>query len=331
MTGLNIISTRGKISKSDEHLVFKDYDGNTTRILPSKTKEILVYGTVSVTGEAFSLLSKYKIPLSIKTYSGIDDVLVQYRGEKNVFLRQAQFRILDDKEKSLEIAKKIVKGKIKNQISFLQRIKRNESISEEKVELINEIKSCIDEVENCKTVESLRGIEGLASRKYFSVFANHIKPSWAIFDNRSKHPPKSNVNAALSFFYSLLSNEVSFAVQTKGLDLMVGTLHTLSYGRDSLVFDLMEEFRTPIADTLCCHLFNDHILNEEDFENRNQGVYLTKTGIKKVVKSMEEKLEKRIIYKEKEISYREIILSQVEQYKDFILGKKDDYVTFFYK
>jgi hypothetical protein len=73
------------------------------------------------------------------------------------------------------------------------------------------------------------------------------------------------------------------------------------------------------------------ILSEEDFENRNQGVYLTKTGIKKVVKSMEEKLEKRIIYKEKEISHREIILSQVEQYKDFILGKKDDYVTFFYK
>ena len=331
MTDLHIISKRGKITKTDEHLLFRDIEGNETRILPSKINQILLYENISITGEAFNILAKNKIPLSIKTYSGIDNIHFQYEDSKNVFLRQNQYRIVDNQGMSLKIAKSIVSGKIKNQISFLQRIKRNDSLSDEKVELINEIKNCIVEVENCKSVESLRGIEGIVSRKYFSVLAYHIKPSWAIFENRSKQPPKSNVNAVLSFLYSLLSNEVSFVAQSRGLDIMVGNLHTLSYGRDSLVYDLVEEFRTPIADTLCCYLFNDNILSEEDFENRNQGVYLTKTGIKKVVKSMEEKLEKRIIYKEKEISHREIILSQVEQYKDFILGKKDDYVTFFYK
>jgi CRISPR-associated protein Cas1 len=331
MTDLHIISKRGKITKTDEHLLFRDIEGNETRILPSKINQILLYENISITGEAFNILAKNKIPLSIKTYSGIDNIHLQYEDSKNVFLRQNQYRIVDNQEMSLKIAKSIVSGKIKNQISFLQRIKRNDSLSDEKVELINEIKNCIVEVENCKSVESLRGIEGIVSRKYFSVLAYHIKPSWAIFENRSKQPPKSNVNAVLSFLYSLLSNEVSFVAQSRGLDIMVGNLHTLSYGRDSLVYDLVEEFRTPIADTLCCYLFNDNILSEEDFENRNQGVYLTKTGIKKVVKSMEEKLEKRIIYKEKEISHREIILNQVEQYKDFILGKKDDYVTFFYK
>jgi CRISPR-associated protein Cas1 len=331
MTDLHIISKRGKITKTDEHLLFRDIEGNETRILPSKINQILLYENISITGEAFNILAKNKIPLSIKTYSGIDNIHFQYEDSKNVFLRQNQYRIVDNQGMSLKIAKSIVSGKIKNQISFLQRIKRNDSLSDEKVELINEIKNCIVEVENCKSVESLRGIEGIVSRKYFSVLAYHIKPSWAIFENRSKQPPKSNVNAVLSFLYSLLSNEVSFVAQSRGLDIMVGNLHTLSYGRDSLVYDLVEEFRTPIADTLCCYLFNDNILSEEDFENRNQGVYLTKTGIKKVVKSMEEKLEKRIIYKEKEISHREIILNQVEQYKDFILGKKDDYVTFFYK
>lgn len=335
MTDLHIISKRGKITKTDEHLLFRDIEGNETRILPSKINQILLYENISITGEAFNILAKNKIPLSIKTYSGIDNIHFQYEDSKNVFLRQNQYRIVDNQGMSLKIAKSIVSGKIKNQLTFIQRIKRTDFSSEEQQEevlfAVNELKLNLAKIKKCKSLDTLRGIEGLSSRLYFSVFGLHIKPSWAEFKNRSKNPPKSNVNAVLSFLYSLLSNEVSFVAQSRGLDIMVGNLHTLSYGRDSLVYDLVEEFRTPIADTLCCYLFNDNILSEEDFENRNQGVYLTKTGIKKVVKSMEEKLEKRIIYKEKEISHREIILSQVEQYKDFILGKKDDYVTFFYK
>lgn len=331
MTNLHIISKCGQITKCDEHLHYKDYEGNITRILPSKTKQILVYSPVSITGEAFTILAKNKIPLAIKTYNGVDNIVVQYNDGKNVFLRQKQFQISENMEKSLEIAKKIVLGKIKNQITFLQRIKRTEKLSEEYVNTINEVKLILKDVEKCNSLEALRGLEGMASRKYFSIYGIHIKPEWAIFEKRSKNPPKSNVNAVMSFLYSLLSQEVAFAAQTTGLDLMVGTLHSLCYGRDSLVYDLMEEFRTPIADTLCCYLFNDNILNEDDFEEIENGIYLTKSGMKKVINAFEEKMQKSILYGDKYFSYREIIFNQVEQYKDYIMNNQEDYIAFQYK
>ncbi len=335
MTDLHIISKRGKITKTDEHLLFRDIEGNETRILPSKINQILLYENISITGEAFNILAKNKIPLSIKTYSGIDNIHFQYEDSKNVFLRQNQYRIVDNQEMSLKIAKSIVSGKIKNQLTFIQRIKRTDFSSEEQQEevlfAVNELKLNLAKVKKCKSLDTLRGIEGLSSRLYFSVFGLHIKPSWAEFKNRSKNPPKSNVNAVLSFLYTLLEQEVSFAIQTKGLDVMFGTLHDLSYGRNSLSCDLMEEFRTPIADTLCCYLFNDSILNEDDFEQREGGVYLIKSGVKKVVCAFEEKLEKSINYGEKYLTYRELIFNQIEKYKKMIINEEDDYVPFKFK
>lgn len=49
---------------------------------------------------------------------------LQYDGSKNVFLRQIQYRLLDDEEKTLLMAKSIVRGKIQNQLTYMQRIAR---------------------------------------------------------------------------------------------------------------------------------------------------------------------------------------------------------------
>lgn len=335
MADLHIISKKGKITKSDEHLIFRDIEGNETRILPSKISQILLYDNISITGEAFNILAKNKIPLAIKTYNGIDNILLQYENSKNVFLRQNQYRIADNPVLSLEIAKQIVIGKIKNQLTFLQRIKRTDNLispeNEEEIVAVNELRENLKKIDYYESLAALRGIEGISSRIYFSIFGLHIKPEWAEFKNRSKNPPKSNVNAVLSFLYSLLEYEVTFAAQTKGLDVMIGSLHELYYGRNSLTYDLMEEFRAPIADTLCCYLFNDNILSEEDFEEREGGIYLIKTGLKKVVAAFEEKLEKSIKCSEKYFTYRELIFNQSEKYKKMIMKDEEMYVPFKFK
>ena len=203
--------------------------------------------------------------------------------------------------------------------------------NEEELVAVNELKENLKKTDSCNSLAALRGIEGISSRIYFSIFGLHIKPEWAEFKNRSKNPPKSNVNAVLSFLYSLLEYEVTFAAQTKGLDVMIGSLHELYYGRNSLTYDLMEEFRAPIADTLCCYLFNDNILSEEDFEEREGGIYLIKTGLKKVVAAFEEKLEKSIKYGEKYFTYRELIFNQSEKYKKMIMKEEEIYVPFKFK
>jgi CRISPR-associated protein Cas1 len=85
------------------------------------------------------------------------------------------------------------------------------------------------------------------------------------FSKRVRRPPTDPVNSVLSLIYTFLMNRVYSAVRVAGLDPYPGFLHSVDYGRYSLVLDLMEEFRTIIADTLTLSLFNLKILQKEDF------------------------------------------------------------------
>lgn len=124
-----------------------------------------------------------------------------------MFLRQKQYAILGNEKQSLEIAKSIVIGKIKNQLSFVQRIKRksDDKLADKKIQLeVYKLKSYLVDCEEADSIEKLRGLEGISARSYFSVFGLNILPEWAEFPCRSKNPPRSNVNAVLSFLYTLL-------------------------------------------------------------------------------------------------------------------------------
>lgn len=189
MSNFYIVNCGGKLSKSGNHLVFTDYDGNAFRILPFKVKQIIAYHTLSVTAEAFYLLSKNKINLLFKNCSGIDNISVSYGECKNVFLRHAQYKISADEKLSLKTAKMIVRGKLKNQIAFMQRMKRTDSYCKETIEDIFALKLILKDIDNCSSCNALRGLEGFASRHYFSMFSRHIKPEWAVFEKRSKNPP----------------------------------------------------------------------------------------------------------------------------------------------
>ena len=321
MSNLYIFTNHGQISKQNEHLLYKDCDGGITRIRPVHTNMIALYGNISLTAEAITVLAKNQIPISMKRHGG-KNVSLWYGNQKNVFLRLMQYRVCDDEEKSVGIAKSIVEGKIRNQLSFMQRIKRTSESEEELSQAVDRMKEILDDVLTCRYMKSLRGLEGMASRVYFSVFKRNVFPEWAEFESRSKRPPLSNVNAVLSFLYSLLSDEMTFIIESYGLDSMVGTLHELSYSRNSLSCDLMEEFRTPVADTICCRLFNKRILREDEFEERDGGVFMTRDGMKKVVAAFEGRMLEK---------YREILFHQVELYKDLMEGKVEKYEPFFFQ
>ena len=80
-----------------------------------------------------------------------------------------------------------------------------------------------------------------------------------------RRPPTDPVNSILSLLYTFLMNRVYAAVRIAGLDPYPGFLHSIDYGRYSLVLDLMEEFRSIIAETLTLSLFNLKILQKDDF------------------------------------------------------------------
>ena len=124
MSSVYILSDYGKLSKHDQTLVFIQKDETRTIIFPYKTEQLVLMGNISISGEAMRLLTKYRIPTTFLSSNGRFNGKLTFGDSKNIFLRQKQYRILDDKKASLEIARSIVCGKIRNEISFMQRIKR---------------------------------------------------------------------------------------------------------------------------------------------------------------------------------------------------------------
>ena len=356
MPDIYIISEFGKLGKKDDALIFYTPEGKSQILYPFKIAQLILIGKISISGDAIRLLSRHKIPVSFISANGIFNSRLTYAAEKNVLLRQKQYRMLEDTEQSLKVAKMIVCGKIKNQISFMQRIKRKfiqkNSKNTNILELVTAVKTILRNAKHADDIDSLRGFEGAAAKYYFQVLKYNIQAEWADFPCRSKNPPRTNVNAVLSFLYTILMNRIEAFIETAALDPMLGTLHSLHYSSNALVFDLTEEFRVPIADTICCDLFNLGILKPNDFEQKiltnesfdysndaappsdtsTNSILLTQQGLRKVIDAFEKKLNTSIsAVEQKNISYREIIFSQIESYKKMLSGACKNYTPYYFK
>ncbi|MCI4180203.1 CRISPR-associated endonuclease Cas1, partial [Dickeya dianthicola] len=146
--------------------------------------------------------------------------------------------------------------------------------------------------------ERLRGLEGEAASHYFGVFDSLIATRSELrFNGRSRRPPRDPVNALLSFFYAILSKEISGALQGVGLDPQVGFLHQERPGRDSLALDLLEEFRAPLVDRLVLTLINRQQVAIQDFTtDLLGGVTLKDEARKRVLQAWQARKQEEITH-----------------------------------
>ena len=114
------------------------------------------------------------------------------------------------------------------------------------------LKNSLKLIQNCESKEQLRGFEGEAASVYFGVFDELIlqqKKDFK-FEGRNKSPPMDNMNAMLSFVYTLLTFIFAPPLEGVGLDPYMGYLHTETPGRASGAVDRIEDLRAGMADRL---------------------------------------------------------------------------------
>lgn len=194
----------------------------------------------------------------------------------NVLLRRTQYRCADDPAKSVAIARSMIFGKVHNARWSLERTRRDHKlrIDDEAFERVCTIhKDLLPRILDVADLESLRGLEGAAANGYFGIFDQMIlrQKEDFYFHERNRRPPLDNVNAMLSFTYSLLANDCASALESVGLDAYVGFLHRDRPGRTSLALDLMEELRPCMADRFVLTAINNRQLNASDFEKSESG------------------------------------------------------------
>jgi CRISPR-associated protein Cas1 len=239
-------------------------------------------------------------------------------------IRRRQLELYEIEE-GLNLAKKWGVQKFDNQIEFLKRVKKT------RAEKKDELESCIKGIEQLKermkslkgTIEERRqtilGIEGMASRTYFEALSS-IVPDKFKFDSRSRNPARDEFNAMLNYGYGVLYSMVEKACIISGLDPYIGFLHTDNYNKKSLVFDIIEMFRTFVDETVV-HLFSKREVKEEYFEKIQNGLSLDKEGKAVLIEALNETFEKTIKYKGRNIKTKNVIQFECHRIANNLLGK----------
>ncbi|WP_429885574.1 CRISPR-associated endonuclease Cas1 [Geoalkalibacter halelectricus] len=228
-----------------------------------KLEQLVLMGNVIITPPALKLLLRENIDTVFLRVDGRYLGRLASAEPKNVFLRRRQFALAEDSTFCLPVARSIVLGKMANMATVLNRISRTrkQGAAAAAAETIRKLARRSD---GASDLEQLRGFEGAASATYFQSLGLGLNQNLG-FTKRVRRPPTDPVNAVLSLLYTFLINRAYAAVRVAGLDPYPGVLHSLEYGRHSLPLDLVEEFRTLVADTLTLSLFNLGVLKEEDF------------------------------------------------------------------
>lgn len=336
---LFVTSADAYLSLDGENIVVLKNEVEAIRIPLHNLEGIVTFGYTGASPALMDACAKRNISLCFMTQSG------NFRGRfigkvrGNVTLRKAQYFMSEDKLKSTLFARNFILGKVFNSKWVIERATRDYvlRLDVDKLKRISSnLSNTINLIKNCTNLEQLRGFEGEAARQYFSIFDDLIlqQKEEFYFKQRNKRPPLDNVNAMLSFVYTLLANDVTSALETVGLDPYVGFLHRDRPGRVSLALDLMEELRSVFADRFVISLINKKIINASGFIKKENGAVLMDDDTRKTILSkwQERKREelKHPFLKEK-IEWGLVPYVQAMMLARCIRGDLEEYPPFFWK
>lgn len=112
----------------------------------------------------------------------------------------------------------------------------------------------------------------------------------------------------------------------EGMNLYIGNLHGGEGAKPYLAFDLMEEFRSPVVDTMVLQLLNQRVIRPTDFTwpKDNGAVYLDESARKVFLRHFEERMVTKCAHPDvmERVSYRRAIHLQVKRYVRSVLGER---------
>nr|WP_276536965.1 type I-C CRISPR-associated endonuclease Cas1c [Oceanobacillus caeni] len=327
------------LSLDGDNIVLRKDQEQLGRLPLHNLESIVSFGYTGASPALMGYCAERNISIAFLTKNGrfLARVIGQSRG--NVTLRKKQYRLSDDEHVSAKIARNFIVGKIYNNKWILERMTRNYPLRidvEKFKEISKHLTLILQEVRKCEELDSLRGWEGQAAISYNKVFNSMIlqQKDDFYFHQRSRRPPKDNVNAMLSFAYTLLANDTAAALETVGLDAYVGFMHRDRPGRVSLALDLMEELRGVFADKFVLSLINRKELTKDDFLKKENGaVLMTDEARKKFLKAWQLKKQEKITHPflSEKITWGLVPYAQALLLARYLRGDLDEYPPFLWK
>lgn len=336
---LYVTSENSYLALDGENIVVYEEQKELGRLPLHNLEGIVSFGYRGTSPALMGACAERNISLCYLTPQGKFLARVSGKTKGNVVLRQRQFDSVRDEQVSLEIAKNCIIGKVYNARWVLERAVRDHGlqIDAERVSTASGyLKNSLEFIQKSTSKEQLRGYEGEAASIYFGVFDELIlqQKKDFVFQGRNKRPPLDNVNALLSFVYTLLTNTITSALESVGLDPYVGYLHTDRPGRASLALDLIEELRAVLADRFVLSLINKKIVNAKNFLKKENGAVLMDDDLRKKVLTEWQNKKKETLthpYLKEKIEWGMVPYVQAMLLARYLRGDLDGYPVFLWK
>lgn len=336
---LYVTSPDGYLSLDGENVVVLDKDKELGRVPLHNLEAIVSFGYRGVSPALMGGCAERDISLCFMTPQGRFLARVTGNVRGNVILRKKQYKVSGEDETSLMIARNCILGKIYNSRWVLERAVRDHGLqidTEEVKRASGYLQQSLKQVKGCTNMEQLRGYEGEAASVYFRVFDQLIlqqKKDFK-FEGRNRRPPLDNVNAMLSFFYTLLTNMCASALESVGLDPYVGFMHTDRPGRVSLALDMMEELRPVLVDRFVLTMINKKMVSKKDFSVKEDWAVLISDKCRKQLLTEWQNKKKDVIthpYLGDKVEWGIIPFAQAMLLARYLRGDLDEYPPFFWK
>ena len=285
-----------RLRKQGERLVV-EADEQRVEVPLIDVSQVALLGPVGVTTPTLHALMRAEVPVSWMSSGGWLLGHTVGTGNRNVAVREAQFRVAGDERRRMSFSRELVAAKIRNTRTLLRRNWRPDRPAEDRDRVLASLRRVAEHARVATDEPRLLGYEGEAAATYFGHFDAMLAPAAAgdlpafEFAKRTRRPPTDPVNALLSFGYSMLTRTMLTALSAVGLDPYMGLYHRPRHGRPALALDLMEPFRPLVADSCVLQVINNGEVRIESFIGNGPAWSLTPAGRKALIAAYERRLD----------------------------------------
>jgi len=317
------IFSSGELHRKQNTLYFESEEGKRKYVPVENTKEIMVFGEVSINKKLLEFLSQQEITLHFFNHYGYYAGSFYPREHYNsghMILKQCQFYL--DEERRINLAKKFVSGailNIKRVLSYYLNRGVELSLGVEKIENLE------NELPSQRSIDGLMAIEGNIRDIYYQCFNRIINSEDFQFEERSRRPPRNRINALISFGNSIVYTAVLSEIYKTHLDPRIGFLHTTNFRRFTLNLDVAEIFKPIIADRVIFYLLNKGILKSSHFIKALGGISLNDKGRVIFIQEIEKRFNTTIQHRNigRKISYRRLMRLELYKLEKHFLEEKE--------
>lgn len=316
------IFSDGELKRKDNTLFYETEAGK--RFLPVEdTKEIMAFGEVSFNKSLLEFLSQKEILVHYFNYYGYYMGTFYPREHLNsgyMTLKQAEH--YQSQEKRMALARSFVQGAYRN---IRQVLKYYQNRGRELSDVISSIEEEAQSINNCSDISQLMAAEGHIRDWYYRAFDVILNNKDFRFQERSRRPPKNNLNVLISFGNSIMYTMILSEIYKTHLDPRIGFLHTTNFRRFTLNLDVAEIFKPIIIDRLIFSLLDKNMITKNDFESQAEGLLLKEKGKKTFIEELDKKLETTIKPKNlgRSVSYRRLLRLELYKLEKHLMGEQE--------